>query len=108
MASAVLSVVGLLVLFEVCRPLNWKRGIILGTMALAEILCFVSLSSVFDFVALDQGAALVLGVLLVLAYFVFQTILRLFEMGDDLFTRLRRKKEEGKLWNPFRPSDDEF
>ena len=108
MASAVLSVIGLLVLFEVCRPLNWKRGIILGTMALAEILCFVSLSSVFDFVALDQGAALVLGVLLVLAYFVFQTILRLFEMGDDLFTRLRRKKEEGKLWNPFRPSDDEF
>ena len=108
MASAVLSVVGILVLFEVCRPLNWKRGIILGSMALAELLCFAALPTVFDFVALDQGAALVLGVLIVLAYFVFQTILRLFEMGDALFTQLRQKKEEGKLWNPFRPRDDEF
>ncbi|MGM9653709.1 MAG: cation-translocating P-type ATPase [Eubacteriales bacterium] len=106
MASAVLSVIGLLVLFEVCRPLNWKRGLILGTMALAEALCFTSLASVFDFVALDRGAALVLGVLLVLAYFVFQTILRLFEMGDELLLRFRKKKAEGTLWNPFRSNDD--
>ena len=101
MASAILCAVGLLVLFEVSRPLNWKRGLVIGSMTLLTILCYAALSSVFDFVALDAGAALVLGVLLVLAYFMFHTILRVFEWGDGLIREFRKKKEEGTLWSPF-------
>jgi len=106
MASAILSAVGLLVLYKVSRPLNWKRGLILGTMSLAVILCYAGLAAVFDFVPLTAGEGLILGVLLVLAYFVFQTILRLFEKGDELIRAVRKKKEEGTLWHPFR--DEEY
>jgi len=97
MTAAILSGIGLLVLFEVCRPLNWKRGIVIGTMALATVLCFAAFGSVFDFVPLTNGGGLVLGVLLVLSYYLFQTILWLFERGDALLETIRRKKADGTL-----------
>jgi len=101
MASAILCAVGLLVLFEVSRPLNWKRGAVIGSMTLLTVLCYAALPTVFDFAALDAGTILVLGVLLVLGYFMFHTILRVFEWGDGLIRDLRKKKEEGTLWSPF-------
>ena len=47
------------------------------------------------------NAILPMGVLLVLGYFMFHTILRVFEWGDGLIHDLRKKKEEGTLWSPF-------
>ncbi len=106
-ASALLSAIGLLVLFEVCRPLNWKRSAIIGAMSLALVFCFAVLSSLFDFHPLDVGSALVLCVLLVLAYYLFQTVLKIFEKCDELIRIYRQKKADGTLWNPFADEDDE-
>lgn len=106
MAAAILSGIGLLVLFEVSRPLNWKRWLVLGTMTLAIVLCFVAFGTVFDFVALPSGCALVLGVLLVLSYYLFRTILWMFERGDELLAMLRQKKADGTLFSAF--DDDPY
>jgi cation-transporting ATPase E len=106
-ASALLSAIGLLVLFEVCRPLTWKRGAIIGAMSLALVFCFAVLSSLFDFHPLEAGAALVLSVLLVMAYYLFQTVLKIFEKSDELIRIYKQKKADGTLWNPFADEDDE-
>ncbi len=106
MAAAVLSVVGLVVLWQVSRPLNWKRSLMIVTMAVGIILCFAVLSPIFDFVPLNTGASLILGVLLVLAIFVMQTILKLFNFGDILLDRLRKKLNGRPFWTLFE-SDEE-
>ena len=106
MAAAILSGIGLLVLFEVCRPLNWKRGGVIGAMALAVILCFAAFGKVFDFVPLTDGGGLVLGVLILLSYYLFRTILWAFEQLDSLIETIRKKKEDGTLFSAF--DDDPY
>ena len=107
MASAVLCVVGLIVLFQVSRPLTGKRYVMIGVMALGVIICFAALGPVFDFVALDVGSALILGVLLVLAIFMMQTILKLFNFGDRLIERLRMKLNGRPVWTLLFPESEE-
>ena len=105
-AAALFSAIGLLVLFEVSRPLNWKRGLVLGMMALMIVVCFAGLGVVFDFVPLGAGPILVLCVLLSLAFYLFGSVLNLFTHLDKLIRIYKQKKADGTLWNPFREDDE--
>ena len=68
-------------------------------LAVAIACAVLPVSAAYTPVIAFVGA--LVGVLLVLAYFMFHTILRVFEWGDGLIRELRKKKEEGTLWSPF-------
>lgn len=77
MTAVVLSFVGILVLIQVSHPIDWKRGLLCGTMTVAIVFCFTVLHTVFDFVPLSTQSGLVLAVLLLLTIFIMLSVLRI-------------------------------
>ena len=92
--AAILSVVGLLVLYQVCKPFDRFRKIIWFLMAAALVFCFVFLNGFFDLHTGDLRSLLVLGTLVIMSYSVFTAIRRLFDLADTLLARLRQWKEK--------------
>ena len=77
--SAVLMAwVGLLVLYQVCKPIDWKRGTIWAMMAVAVVFSVTVLGKLFVLSPLSTGAALVFWVLAMLAYPIMRAILWTF------------------------------
>jgi cation-transporting ATPase E len=92
--AAILSVVGLLVLYQVCKPFDRFRKIIWFLMAAALVFCFVFLNGFFDLHTGDLRSLLVLGTLVIMSYSVFTAIRRVFDLADALLARLRQWKEK--------------
>lgn len=87
--------VGLLVLYQVCRPFDWKRRVIWGSMTAAALVCLVFFGNLFSLTPLTLQTALVLAVFLLLAQPVMHTALWLFEQGSRLFRRFFGNEEAG-------------
>ena len=87
--------VGLLVLYQVCRPFDWKRRVIWGSMTAAALVCLVFFGNLFSLTPLTLQTALVLAVFLLLAQPVMHTALWLFEQGSRLFRRFFGSEETG-------------
>ena len=87
--AAILGVVGLLVLFQTCKPFDIFRKIIWGAMALALVLCFTWLGSFFELKASMRSVQLVMATLLIMTPTVFFAIQRVFDWGDKLVLKLR-------------------
>ncbi len=92
--AAILSAVGLMVLYQVCKPFDRFRKIIWFLMAAALVICFTCLPQLFDLRTGDLQSLLVMGTLLIMSYSVFTAIRRLFDLGDALLARLRRWREK--------------
>ena len=67
-AALVLSVNGLLVLYQVCKPFDWKRRLIWGSMAVAMTALVFGFGSFFSLTPLNLQGMLVLVVFLLLLY----------------------------------------
>ena len=93
-ATIVLMAVGLLVLAEVSRPMDWQRGVLLGVMTALGIFSVTVLREAFELALLDLQGALVLAVFLLLARPAMQFVLRGFEYGDRLIARLRSRRKK--------------
>ena len=93
MSTVLMGAVGLCVLYYVSKPVDWKRGILLGAMGAGFVICVVWLGDLFSISALGFGELLVLAVLLMLAPSVIFVIERLFEAGSRLLGRLSRRRE---------------
>ena len=91
--TAVLSLIGMMVLFKVSTPFDLFRKVIWGTMALALVGCFLLFAVPFDLLITDPRSFLVLLASLIMAPSVFIALQRIFEMGDKLVDKLRRKKK---------------
>ena len=92
--AAILSVVGLLVLYQVCKPFDRFRKIIWGLMALSLVLCFTTLGGFLELYTGDVKALLVMGTLMIMSYSVFTAVRRIFDLGDSLLARLRQWREK--------------
>lgn len=90
--TALVAFVGMLVLFHVCRPFNWKRVALYGAMVVGLVFCFSCLQPIFEYTNLNTGWTLVLAVLLVAA----PTVYRVFQAAFD--TSLRKLREELRPW----------
>ncbi len=90
--AAILSAVGLLVLFQVCKPFDLFRKILLGVMALGLVVCFTWLGWLFDLQIGDSRVLLITATLLVMAVTVFWAFTRLFAWIDRLVIRIKEKK----------------
>lgn len=82
--------VGLLVLYQVCRPFDWKRRTVWGVMTVAALVCVVFFGELFGIRPLTLQTALVLAVFLFLAQPAMHLALWLFEQGNRLYRRLKK------------------
>ncbi|MCL2343626.1 MAG: HAD-IC family P-type ATPase [Firmicutes bacterium] len=66
--AIILGVVGLLVLYQVCKPFNRIRKIMMAGLALAMAFCVLFLKALFTLTKLNFSSMLVLAVFALLAY----------------------------------------
>ena len=71
---------GLIVLFYVCRPFDWKRRILWGAMTAAMVVCVVQFGSFFSLEPLTLQTGLVFCVLLLLAVPCQRAVLKAMEL----------------------------
>lgn len=90
--TAILAVVGLLVLFQVCKPFDKFRKLIWWAMAAALIGCFTLLGNLFDLQAGTLETNLIMATLLIMTPSVFFAMQRIFDLGDKIFARLTTRK----------------
>ena len=86
--ASILSFVGLLVLFQVCKPFNLFRKCLWFTMAAGMVVCFTLLGDILDLRTWSAEVRLVMGTLLLMTPTVFFTIQRLFDTVYDARFRL--------------------
>lgn len=92
--AAILSFVGLLVLFQVCKPFNLFRKCLWAAMAAGMVVCFTLLGDILDLRTWSAEVRLVMGTLLLMTPTVFFTIQRLFDTVYDARLRLAARAKE--------------
>lgn len=92
--TAALAMVGMLVLYQVCRPFDKFRRLVWLSMAAALVFCFTLLGSIFELHFGSTATLPVLAVLLIMTPTVFFTIRRIFDWGDKIYAK-RIKKNNG-------------
>ncbi len=90
--TAILAVVGMLVLFQVCKPFDRFRKLIWWAMAAALVLCFTLLGSLFELRTGSTGVRLVMWTLLIMTPTVFFAMQRVFDWGDKIYARIKAKR----------------
>ena len=100
--AAILSFVGLLVLYQICKPFNWFRRLLWWLMAAGIVLCFTLLGDILDLRTWTDEVRLVMFTLLVMTPTVFLAIQRVFDWCER--SRLRLAAWCRGLWakRPFR------
>ena len=86
--AAILSFVGLLVLFQICKPFNLFRRLLWAAMAAGILVCFTLLGEILDLRTWSSQARLVMFTLLVMTPTVFLTIQRAFDWEEKTRRRI--------------------
>lgn len=86
--AGILAVVGMMVLFQTCKPFNTFRKIIWTAMVVGLVLCFTWLGELFELRAGTIQTKLVMFTLLLMTPTVFFAMQRLFDWGEKLYNRL--------------------
>ena len=94
--AALLSIVGMLVLFQTCKPFDKFRTVIWVVLAAALVFCFTSLSSFFQLSAGSRQSTLVMFTLLLMTPTIFLVVQRIFDLGDAAVAHLRKRKHRRK------------
>ncbi len=92
--AAILSVVGMLVLFQISKPMGTWRRLVWWAMAAVLVVCFTALQTFLELRLVSDQAALVLVTLLIMTPTVFFAMQRLFDWGDELMARLRQWRRQ--------------
>ena len=83
--AAILAMVGLMVLFQVCKPFDLFRKFLWAGMALGLVVCFTLLGNVLSLSSGSLEARLLMMTLLLMTPTVFFAIQRVFDWGDRLW-----------------------
>lgn len=90
--AALLSIVGLLVLFQTCKPFDKFRIFIWCAMAFGLLICFTAFSSFFQLTTGSAQSTLLLFTLLLLTPTIFLIVRRIFDWGDIIVGRLINRR----------------
>ena len=96
LATVIMGEVGLLVLYYISRPMDWKRWLLLGSMATAFVVIVLGFGSFFELTPLDFQSGLVIVVFLMLTPSVIWVFERLFELGANLLGLWAGRRAEWK------------
>lgn len=91
LATVIMGEVGLLVLYYISKPLDWKRWTLLGVMSAAFVVAVLGFGAMFELTPLDFQAGLVIVVFLMLTPSVIFVFERGLEMIELLAAVCRRK-----------------
>ena len=94
--AALLGTVGLLVLFQTCKPFDKFRQIIWLCMAAALVFCFSVLAPFFELGGYDPESGMIMAALIVMTPTVFFAVQRIFDWGDKVFLQVRNWYESRK------------
>ncbi len=94
--AALLAVVGLLVLFQTCKPFDRFRRLIWWAMALGIVFCFSVLRSFFELDPGTPASLLVMAALVIMTPTVFFAVQRVFDWGDRIFLWAKKKLTQSK------------
>lgn len=89
-SAGILAVVGLLVLYQVCKPFDRFRAVLWAAMAVGLMVVFTALNGIFRLTLQSSQAQLLMLALLLMTPTVFFAIQRLFDFGDRCLKKLRR------------------
>ena len=89
--TAILATVGLLVLFQTCKPFDKFRKLIWFAMALALVGCFTLLGGIFELRISSAAVLLIMATLLIMTPTVFFAIQRVFDWGDNICAKLKKR-----------------
>ena len=98
--AAILAMVGLMVLFQVCKPFDLFRKFLWAGMALGLTACFTLLGETLSLSSGSVEARLLMMTLLLMTPTVFFAIQRVFDWGDRFCVRAASLFR--KLTRPFR------
>ena len=98
--AAILAMVGLMVLFQVCKPFDLFRKFLWAGMALGLVVCFTLLGNILSLSSGSLEARLLMMTLLLMTPTVFFAIQRVFDWGDRFCVRAASLFR--KLTRPFR------
>jgi len=84
--------IGLLVLWHVCKPFDWKRGMLWGTMAGAMVFCVVWMKELFSLTVLNFQEALILTVFLIMSFTLMRGVLAFFQRLQWIWKRLQKRR----------------
>ena len=87
------ALIGIMVLYEVCKPFDWKRRVLWGAMAGSSAVTILGFGGSFGLSPLGTQAFLVLLVFLGLAYSIMRFMLGLFDQGERLLNRGRHLRK---------------
>ena len=91
-STAILCTVGLLVLFKVCQPFTLLRKLVLGAMTIGVVGAFFVLPPLIGYLDItDSSSWLVFVAVLVMTPTVFFVLHRIFDWGEQLYHKLRKK-----------------
>ena len=95
--AGILAVVGLLVLYQTCKPLDKFRWAIWCAMALGLLICFTLLAGFFELTPRENRTDLIMTTLLIMTPTVFFAVQRLFDWGDNLVAVIKSsRRQRGK------------
>lgn len=94
--AGILAVVGMMVLFQVCKPFDRFRRVIWCAMVAALLVVFTLLGDLFALGTGDIQTKLVMVTLLLMAPTVYLIMLRTFDIGDTIYRWFRRKFAGGR------------
>ncbi len=89
--AGILAVVGMMVLFQVCKPFGRFRKLIWAAMLVGLLLCFTVLGQVFELRTGSTETKLLMGTLLLMTPTVFFAMQRLFDWGERVYNRIRKQ-----------------
>ena len=95
--TAILATVGMLVLYQTCRPFGKFRAFIWWAMAVGLVGCFTLLGGLFDLQISLPRVQMVMAALLVATPAVFFAMQWAFDLGDGVVTKVRSKNRSRKL-----------
>jgi len=98
MSALCVAFIGLLVLWQVCKPFDAKRRVLWGAVTAAMAVCVSvkELRDLFSLSILNLQETLVLGVFLLLCWPTMGAILTIFDRGRRLLQRAAKKRTEGR------------
>ena len=91
--AGILAVVGMMVLFQVCKPFNRFRKGIWCAMLLCLVVVFTFLGQIFELRTGSVETKLVMFTLLLMTPTVYLIMLRLFDMGERGYNWLLKKRQ---------------
>ncbi|MDE6107854.1 MAG: hypothetical protein K2F83_04170, partial [Oscillospiraceae bacterium] len=96
MCTLCVAFVGVLVLYQVSKPFDWKRRLLLGTVVCALLFCINYLGWFFSLTALTWHETLIMALFFPLAWFIMRGMLGVFNKGTLLWRAIKRLKRKGK------------